>query len=50
MYLASYFAGGLVGSAVLGQAFDHFGWGACVAGVGLALGVAALLGARLRIA
>jgi YNFM family putative membrane transporter len=50
MYLASYFAGGLVGSAVLGQAFDHFGWGACVAGVGLALAAAALLGARLRIA
>jgi predicted MFS family arabinose efflux permease len=50
MYLASYFAGGLVGSAVLGLAFDHFGWGACVSGVGLALGLAALLGARLRIA
>jgi MFS transporter, YNFM family, putative membrane transport protein len=49
MYLASYFAGGLVGSAVLGQAFDHFGWGACVAGVGVALAAAALFGLRLRL-
>ena len=37
MYLASYFFGGLIGSAVLGQAFDRFGWSACVAGIGLAL-------------
>jgi hypothetical protein len=37
MYLASYFLGGLIGSAVLGQAFDRFGWSACVAGIGLAL-------------
>jgi predicted MFS family arabinose efflux permease len=50
LYLACYFAGGLVGSAVLGQAFDHLGWGACVAGVGLALALAALLGRRLRAA
>lgn len=47
IYLASYFCGGLVGSAVLGQVFDHLGWGACVAGVGLALGLAALLALRL---
>ena len=50
IYLASYFAGGLVGSAVLGQVFDHLGWGACVAGVGVALALAALLGFRLRTA
>jgi len=50
IYLACYFAGGLVGSAVLGQAFDHLGWAACVTGVGLALGLAALLGARLKVA
>jgi hypothetical protein len=37
MYLASYFLGGLIGSAVLGQAFDRFGWSACVTGIGLAL-------------
>src|SRR4051812_21591305 len=47
LYLASYFFGGLIGSAVLGQVFDCFGWGACVAGIGAALGVAALLAIRL---
>ena len=47
MYLASYFSGGLVGTAVLGQLFDRFGWSACVAGVAAALALAALLGARL---
>jgi MFS transporter, YNFM family, putative membrane transport protein len=47
IYLGSYFAGGLVGTALLGQAFDRFGWGACVAGIGLALGIAALLAMRL---
>jgi len=49
IYLASYFFGGLVGSAVLGQLFDQFGWGACVAGIGASLLVAALLTTRLRI-
>jgi MFS transporter, YNFM family, putative membrane transport protein len=48
IYLASYFAGGLVGSAVLGQAFDRLGWGACVIGVGLALVMAAALASKLR--
>jgi hypothetical protein len=48
VYLAAYFSGGLVGSALLGQAFDHLGWPACVAGVGAALAVAAVLGANLR--
>lgn len=47
IYLACYFFGGLVGSAVLGQVFDRAGWGACVAGVGVALAVAAALGTRL---
>jgi predicted MFS family arabinose efflux permease len=47
IYLASYFMGGLVGSAVLGLVFDRFGWGACVAGVGVALLAAALLAVRL---
>ncbi|MFO1112176.1 MAG: MFS transporter [Bradyrhizobium sp.] len=46
-YLACYFLGGLVGSAVLGQLFDRFGWTACVAGVGAALAAAAVLTARL---
>lgn len=48
LYLASYFAGGLVGSAVLGQVFDRFGWAACVAGIGTALLIAGFLAARLR--
>lgn len=49
LYLASYFLGGLVGSTVLGQVFDRFGWGACVTGIGISLLVAALLAARLRL-
>jgi MFS transporter, YNFM family, putative membrane transport protein len=49
LYLASYFFGGLVGSAVLGQLFDRFGWNACVAGIALALLLAALLGRRLTL-
>ena len=47
LYLASYFLGGLAGSAVLGQAFDRLGWTACVLGIGAALLLAALLSARL---
>ncbi len=47
IYLACYFMGGLVGSAVLGLVFDRFGWPACVAGVGLSLLAAALLVFRL---
>ena len=31
IYLASYYAGGLIGSLVLGQVFDRVGWAACVA-------------------
>ena len=49
-YLACYFFGGMVGSAVLGQLFDHFGWLACVAGVGAALALAAALVAKLSLA
>jgi YNFM family putative membrane transporter len=48
IYLASYFFGGLVGSAVLGQVFDRLGWPACVAGIAVSLGVAALLALRVR--
>jgi predicted MFS family arabinose efflux permease len=48
LYLACYFFGGLVGAAVLGQVFQRLGWPACVAGVGLALAVAALLSVRLK--
>jgi YNFM family putative membrane transporter len=49
MYLASYFFGGLVGTAVLGQVFDHLGWPACVTGVGALLVAAALLARRLQV-
>jgi predicted MFS family arabinose efflux permease len=49
LYLAGYFLGGLVGSFALGQVFDRFGWPACVAGIGLALGMAALLAFRLTV-
>ncbi len=48
IYLACYFSGGLVGSAVLGQVFDHYGWAACVAGIGLSLTVAATLAVSLK--
>jgi MFS transporter, YNFM family, putative membrane transport protein len=50
VYLASYFVGGLVGTAVLGQVFDRFGWAACVVGIGGALVAAALLAFRLYVA
>jgi predicted MFS family arabinose efflux permease len=49
IYLACYFLGGLVGSAVLGQLFDSFGWEACVAGIGLVLIVAGGLAFRLEL-
>jgi MFS transporter, YNFM family, putative membrane transport protein len=48
IYLACYFAGGLVGTAILGQIFDQVGWPACVGGIGISLGVAALLALRLK--
>jgi YNFM family putative membrane transporter len=47
LYLSSYYCGGLAGAAVIGQLFDRIGWFAAVAGVSAALGLAALLGARL---
>jgi MFS transporter, YNFM family, putative membrane transport protein len=48
IYLGCYFLGGLVGTAVLGQAFDRFGWLACVVGIALALATAAHLAIYLR--
>jgi dipeptide/tripeptide permease len=50
IYLASYFIGGLVGTAVLGQIFGRLGWPATVAGIGLALALAAFLSLRLHTA
>ena len=48
LYLASYFFGGLIGSAVLGIVFDMLGWTACVIGIGLSLAVAAVLALWLK--
>lgn len=48
LYLACYFLGGLVGSAVLGHIFVYAGWPACVGGIGAALGAAAYLAAYLE--
>jgi predicted MFS family arabinose efflux permease len=50
VYLACYFLGGLVGTAVLGPLFDAYGWRACVAGIAVSLAVAALLATRLELA
>jgi predicted MFS family arabinose efflux permease len=49
LYLASYFMGGLVGTAVLGALFDRLGWAACVGGIGASLAVAGWLTTRLRL-
>ena len=49
VYLAAYFSGGLVGTAVLGVLFDQAGWAGCVAGVGVALAVGMALVTRLEL-
>ena len=46
-YLASYFLGGLTGSALLGRLFDQFGWPACLAGIAASLFTAYLLATKL---
>jgi YNFM family putative membrane transporter len=47
IYLASYFIGGLVGTAVLGLIFEHVGWSATVYGVGTTIAIAMLLSLKL---
>jgi MFS transporter, YNFM family, putative membrane transport protein len=47
IYLACYFFGGMVGTAVLGQLFDRFGWPATVGGIGVGLAAAALLAVQI---
>ena len=37
IYLACYFFGGMVGTLILGHAFDQYGWRACVPGIGISL-------------
>lgn len=49
LYLASYFLGGLAGTAVLGLVFDRYGWPVCVAGIGVSLLVGALLTFRFDV-
>jgi predicted MFS family arabinose efflux permease len=48
IYLASYYAGGLVGSIVLGRIFDGWGWPATVTAIGISLAVGGLLATRLK--
>jgi predicted MFS family arabinose efflux permease len=48
LYLSSYYCGGLFGAAAIGQLFDRFGWVVAIAGVFAALGLAAVLGLKLR--
>ena len=48
LYLSSYYCGGLVGAAVIGQLFDRLGWSAAVTGVFAALAAAGILGLGLR--
>ena len=43
IYLASYYSGGLIGSLVIGQVYDHLGWVATVVALTAALGGAMLL-------
>jgi predicted MFS family arabinose efflux permease len=47
IYLACYFFGGIVGTAILGQVFDRLGWAACVGGIAVALAAASVLALRL---
>ena len=48
IYLASYYAGGLAGSIVLGRMFDQLGWVATVAAIGAALVIGCLLAFQLH--
>jgi predicted MFS family arabinose efflux permease len=48
LYLSSYYLGGLVGAALLGQVFDRLGWPSCVVAIGASLAFAAALSAFLR--
>jgi MFS transporter, YNFM family, putative membrane transport protein len=50
IYLASYFLGGMVGSAAIGQIFVQLGWTAAVIAIAIALVVPALLASKLQVA
>lgn len=48
LYLASYYAGGLAGSAVVGQIYQLAGWKAAVGTIGIALASAVVLAASIQ--
>lgn len=48
VYLAAYFAGGLIGSLVIGRLFEQAGWQVAVIGIGIAVALAGVIAARLR--
>ncbi|TIU88064.1 MAG: MFS transporter [Mesorhizobium sp.] len=48
IYLASYYAGGLAGSFLIGQIYDRVGWTACVAALVAVLAVAIAVARTLR--
>jgi MFS transporter, YNFM family, putative membrane transport protein len=48
IYLASYYLGGLAGSAALGVVFDMFGWTETVIALGVALAVAAAVTIQIK--
>jgi predicted MFS family arabinose efflux permease len=48
IYLASYYLGGLAGSAVLGVVFDMFGWNETIVALAVALALAALLTIQIK--
>jgi predicted MFS family arabinose efflux permease len=50
IYLASYYAGGLAGSFVVGQVFDRAGWTACIAVLVAAMLAAIVLARVLEVA
>jgi len=50
IYLACYYFGGVTGSALLGQVFEHYGWTACVGAIGFALMLCIILASAMRIA
>jgi predicted MFS family arabinose efflux permease len=48
IYLASYYLGGLAGSAALGIVFDMFGWTETVIALGVALALAAAVTVQIK--
>lgn len=49
LYLASYYVGGLLGTLILGQAYQAWGWGGCAAGAAAALLASGVLALRLKV-